>query len=103
MILTKPSAPASLQRVVTICNQRGLHARASVQFARMAGEFQADTLVACGELSVPGDSILDLLTLGASCGKEIAITCTGPDAEAALEMLCDLVTRGFDEESDEPS
>lgn len=88
-------------RTVTICNQRGLHARASVKFARMAGEFQADILVSCGDLSVPGDSILDLLTLGASQGKEITIHCHGPEAQSALEMLCDLIERGFDEDNDD--
>ena len=103
MTLTKPSTPTSAQRMVTICNQRGLHARASVKFARMAAEFQTDVIVTCGDQSVPGDSILDLLTLGASYGKEITIACEGPEAGAALEMLCDLINRGFDEDTDETS
>ena len=67
----------------------------------MAAEFQADTHVARGDLFVPGNSILDLLTLGASQGKEIIIRCEGPEAQSALEMLCDLVLRGFDEDDDD--
>ncbi len=95
------AAKKSPHRIVTIPNKRGLHARASAKFSRMAAEFQADVTVARGEMSVPGNSILDLLTLGASQGKEISISATGPDAEAAVEMLHDLVARGFDEEEDD--
>lgn len=87
-------------RTIAIPNKRGLHARASAKFARMASDFQADITVIRGELSVPGNSILDLLTLGASQGKEITITAQGPEAEAVVEMLYDLVARGFDEEDD---
>lgn len=96
------AAKKPLQHSVIISNRRGLHARASAKFARMAGEFQADVSVMCNEAAaVPGNSILDLLTLGASKGKEITILCEGPEAAAALEMLCDLVTRGFDEDDDD--
>ncbi len=32
----------SVRRIVTICNQRGLHARASARFVKMAAQFDAD-------------------------------------------------------------
>lgn len=95
------TAEKPLQRTIMIPNRRGLHARASAKFARMAGEFAADTTVTRGDMTVPGNSILDLLTLGASQGKEITITCKGPDASAAFEMLCELVKSGFGEEDDD--
>lgn len=95
------TAQALLQRTVTIVNRRGLHARASAKFARMASEFRADITVARGDMAVPGNSILDLLTLGASQGKEITITCDGPHATEALNALCDLIARGFDESDDD--
>lgn len=94
-----------VKNTLIIPNRRGLHARASAKFARMASEFQADVTVlridSNGAMSVPGNSILDLLSLGASQGKEITICCEGPEAYQALEMLSDLVARGFDEDDDD--
>jgi len=88
---------------VTIVNRRGLHARAAAKFMKLAAQFQCDITVARNGTTVPGRSLMGLLTLGASQGKEIEIICTGIDAEKALAELTDLVTRGFDENDNDGS
>lgn len=85
------------KRRVTICNQKGLHARASAMFVRMAEGFEAELTVSRDGTSVPGTSIVGLLMLGAATGCEIEISAEGPDAHKALDALVDLVERGFDE------
>ena len=87
----------SASRSVTICNQRGLHARASVRFLNEAAKFEADISVARDGEAVRADSALDLMMLGAGPGASITISADGPDAEAAVSALADLVERGFDE------
>ena len=47
--------------------------------------------------SVSGTSILGLMLLGAGPGTELALEAEGPDAEAAIAALGDLIDRGFDE------
>lgn len=91
----------SLRRTVIILNRRGLHARASAKFAKLASLFHCDIHVERGDVNAPGKSILDLLMLAASQGKEITIICDGSDAEQALDALSDLVQRGFDESDDD--
>lgn len=85
------------ERTVTICNERGLHARASARFVAEAARFEADVSVARGTEQVRADSALDLMMLGAGIGTEITISATGTGAEAAVEALAELVERGFDE------
>jgi phosphotransferase system HPr-like phosphotransfer protein len=46
---------------------------------------------------VSGRSILDLTTLAAACGSRLELEADGPDAEAAVDALVDLVRRGLDE------
>jgi phosphocarrier protein len=81
-----------------IINQRGLHARASAKFVKCAESFDASISVSRDGETVPGTSIMGLMMLAASMGTTITVEATGPQAEAALQALEDLVARKFDEE-----
>lgn len=85
-------------RTVTICNQRGLHARASARFIAEAGKFDAQVTVTREGETVNADSIMELLMLGAGRGVSVTIGAQGPDAESAVDALCALVECGFDED-----
>ena len=84
--------------VVDICNSRGLHARASAKFVKLASEFEADIRVTRDGVTVNALSIMGLLTLGAGNGCGVTIEAEGPDAAAAVDALRDLVARRFDED-----
>ena len=87
--------PAS--QSVVICNERGLHARASAKFVDTAAGYNAQIEVQRGEDRVQASSIMDLLMLAASQGTEITIHASGPDAEPALAALVKLVKDRFHE------
>ncbi|MEL7480966.1 MAG: HPr family phosphocarrier protein [Pseudomonadota bacterium] len=82
---------------VRVVNKKGLHARASGKFARLAGTFQSDIRVTHDGESANGTFIMDLLMLGAHMGTEIQIAASGEDADIALAALTDLVEGGFGE------
>jgi phosphocarrier protein HPr len=82
---------------VEILNPLGLHARAAAKFVHTAGRFAAHVRVARGDREVNGKSIMGLLLLAAACGSSIRISAEGPDEVDALQSLCALVERGFDE------
>lgn len=82
-----------------ICNQRGLHARASAKFVKCAEQFKAKITVSKNGASVDARSIMGLMMLGASIGCTIAVSAEGKDADEALDAISDLVARRFDEES----
>lgn len=86
------------RRTVEIVNERGLHARASAKFVKLAGTFDAEIQVARDGQSVDARSIMGLMMLAAGIGSSVEISAEGPEAEAALEALCDLVANRFDEE-----
>jgi phosphocarrier protein len=87
-----------LQRTVEIVNERGLHARASAKFVKAAGQFDAQVRVSRDGHTVDAQSIMGLMMLGAGPGSEIEIAAEGPEAQAALEALCALVSGRFHED-----
>src|SRR5215472_8242500 len=92
------SPPRAARRVATICNQRGLHARAAARFVKTAGQFDAEVLVRKNGTEVSGRSIMGLMMLAAAPGTAIELVATGPQAEAAVTALSELIDCKFDEE-----
>ena len=92
------SPPGMARRVVTICNQRGLHARAAARFVKTAGQFDAEVLVRKNGTEVSGRSIMGLMMLAAASGAELQISAAGPEADSAVETLARLVECKFDED-----
>ena len=94
----RSGTPACAQRVATICNQRGLHARAAARFVKTAGLFDAEVRVKKNGTEVSGRSIMGLMMLAAAAGTVIELTATGPEAAAAVAALAKLVESKFDED-----
>ncbi|HEX7967314.1 MAG TPA: HPr family phosphocarrier protein [Stellaceae bacterium] len=86
-----------LRRTVTICNKRGLHARAAARFVKLAWQFDAEVMVAKNGAAVSGRSIMGLMMLAAGPGTAIELRATGREAERAITALADLISGGFDE------
>ena len=82
---------------MTIVNPLGLHARAAAKFVHVAGGFLSGIRVTRGAREIDGKSIMGLLLLSAARGSTITISADGPDETAAVDALCALVSRGFDE------
>ena len=83
---------------LNICNTRGLHARASAKFVKLASSFESEIHVTRDGVTVDARSIMGLLMLGAGIGCSIDVSAEGPEAEEAMEALTDLVARKFDED-----
>jgi phosphocarrier protein len=88
----------TLERVVTIVNKRGLHARAAARFVKLAGQFDANVMVTHKDTSVSGRSIMGLMMLAAAPGSEVRLQATGPQAEAALAAIAALIAAKFEED-----
>jgi phosphocarrier protein HPr len=88
----------SAARNVEIVNKRGLHARASAKFVKLAASFDAEVKVSKDGQTVDARSIMGLMMLAAGPGSEIAIEAEGKEAAAAIEALAALVAARFDED-----
>jgi len=82
---------------LTIVNRRGLHARASAKLVRLVEGFDAQVSVTRDGQTVGGTSIMGLMMLAASPGCCIRVSASGPEADAALAAIRDLVESGFGE------
>lgn len=87
----------SIEKDLTIVNQRGLHARASAKLVKLVETFEADVLVSKDGQTVGGTSIMGLMMLAASPGCCIRVCVSGTDADAALTAISELVESGFGE------
>ena len=98
-ISQKPQDDRKLRARVTICNRKGLHARASAKFVKCAEAFDAVVTVTKDErTTVGGGSIMSLLMLAAGPGTELVLETEGPEREQALRALVALVENGFGED-----
>ena len=83
---------------VIVRNVKGLHARASAKFVKCAETFDASVSVTREGTTVGATSIMGLMMLAAGPGSTLDIEAQGPDAEAALAALVQLVKDGFGED-----
>ena len=88
----------SVQRTVEIVNKRGLHARASAKFVKLAAGFDAEVRVTKEGHTVDARSIMGLMMLAAGPGSFIDIEAEGAEAPAAIDALASLVADRFQED-----
>jgi phosphocarrier protein HPr len=94
-----PSIPqGAVSREIPIINKRGLHARASAKFVQMVERFNAEVWVTRGGETVGGTSIMGLMMLSAGPGTTITVSAIGPEAQAAVDAITELIASKFNEE-----
>jgi phosphocarrier protein HPr len=93
-----PLREGAIVRELTICNKKGLHARASARFVQTVEKYDADVRVMrCGEI-VGGTSIMGLMMLAASPGTTITVEATGKEAAEVIAALAALIESRFGEQ-----
>ena len=88
----------AVTRVMKICTEKGLHARASAKFVQVVEKYDARVSVSRSSESVGGDSIMGLMMLGAGIGTSITVKATGAQAADVIAALDELVSGKFGEE-----
>ena len=82
---------------LTIMNPAGLHARPAALFVQTAVKFQSEISLVKDEKPVNAKSILSVLSLGIHQSETVLIRAHGPDEQAALAALEQLVMSSFGE------
>jgi phosphocarrier protein HPr len=86
------------EKVFTIVNKLGLHARASALLVKNSTRFQADIRIEREGVEVNGKSIMGIMMLAAAKGSTICLKIEGEDEEEAMSVLGELITNGFGED-----
>ena len=82
----------------TVNNQVGLHARPATFFIQKANEFKSSIYVEKDDRRVNAKSLLGVLSLGIVKGTTIKLVAEdGPDEEAAINALVELIDSEFSE------
>ena len=87
-----------IEKVVTIINKRGLHARAAAKFVGLAATFSSDITVTRDGETVSGRSIMGLMMLAAGQGCQIQLNVRGDDAADAIDAIAGLIEAKFGED-----
>ncbi|MBF0250728.1 MAG: HPr family phosphocarrier protein [Alphaproteobacteria bacterium] len=88
----------TLERTLTIRNERGLHARAAAKFVKTAAGYDAEIYVSKDGQTVSGGSIMGLMMLAAGIGTTIDVAISGIEAGSAMDAIAALVGDKFGEE-----
>jgi phosphocarrier protein HPr len=91
----------TISRTIRIQNELGFHARPVMAFVDIANQFQSQIKVYKGgeePAEADGKSVMQMLTLAASKDTELRIDADGPDADAAVAKLTQLIDGKFGEE-----
>jgi len=92
----------TLQRRVTITNPQGFHMRPQSVFARLANRFASTVTVSNGSQRANGKSQWELMLLAAEQGSELLLEVAGPDAQAALDALSQVLAAPSADDTPEP-
>lgn len=92
-----PPTGDAVERVLTVQNKMGIHARPAAMIVRLTSKFKGEVLFEKDEEQVNGKSIMGLMMLAAGRGSRIRVSATGPEADHLLRDLETLFERKFDE------
>ena len=76
-----------VEKVVTIRNKQGLHARPAALFVQIANKFSSDITITKGRQKINGKSIMGIMMLAAGAGSKITVIADGEDADRAIVEL----------------
>ena len=82
----------------TVNNQVGLHARPATFFIQKANEYKSSIWVEKDDRRVNAKSLLGVLSLGIVKGTAINLIADGPDEEAAINALVELINSEFSDQ-----
>jgi phosphocarrier protein HPr len=87
-----------VERIVTIRNRAGMHARPAALLVKTASAFSSKITIEKDSERVNGKSIMGVITLGATFNTELKIIAEGADEAQAVDAIEKLFERRFEEE-----
>ena len=87
-----------VERVITISNRAGIHARPAALVVQTTKDFISNVYIEKGQDRINAKSIMGVITLGAAYGTEIKIIAEGEDEQVAVDTLVRLFESKFEEE-----
>ncbi len=87
-----------IERMVTIKNRAGIHARPAALLVQTASRYQSTIYIEKENDRINGKSIMGIITLGASYGTSLKLIAEGGDENDAIEAMVKLFDSKFEED-----
>lgn len=88
-----------VSKLVTVQNRAGVHTRPAALISQKANEFSSDiSLIKDKTTKINAKSLIGLITMIATYGTELELTCEGTDENEAMEAIESLFVTKFGEE-----
>ena len=86
-----------ISRDITIKNSVGLYARPATFFIQRANSYKSSIWIEKDDRRVNAKSLLGVLSMAIAGGSTVTLIADGPDENAAITGLMELVDSGFSE------
>ncbi|MGP1523682.1 HPr family phosphocarrier protein [Treponema sp.] len=86
------------EKVLTVRNRAGIHARPAALIAQTANKFASEVLMEKDGTVVNAKSIMGVITIAAGYNTAVTVKAEGADAEEAVKALETLFENKFEEE-----
>ncbi|AEE17546.1 HPr family phosphocarrier protein [Treponema brennaborense] len=86
------------EKIVTVRNRAGIHARPAALIAQTANKFASEVLLERDDTTVNAKSIMGVITMAAGYNTTLTVRASGSDEAAAVQAIYSLFENKFEEE-----
>lgn len=87
-----------VEKILTVQNRAGIHARPAAIIAQTSNKFQSEILIRKDDVEVNAKSIMGVIAMGAGYNTALTFVIDGPDESQAASALEELFESRFEEE-----
>lgn len=86
------------EKLLTVRNRAGIHARPAALIAQTANKFSSEILIEKDDTTVNAKSIMGVITMAAGYNTTLTLKADGSDEDAAIQAISDLFENKFEED-----
>ncbi|MBR5581735.1 MAG: HPr family phosphocarrier protein [Treponema sp.] len=87
-----------VEKILTVRNRAGIHARPASLIAQTANKFSSEILLETNDTTVNAKSIMGVITMAAGYNTNLVLKADGSDAADAVAAIAALFENKFEEE-----
>ncbi|MCR4939914.1 MAG: HPr family phosphocarrier protein [Treponemataceae bacterium] len=89
---------ASVEKILTVRNRAGIHARPAALIAQTANKFASEILIEKDSTTINAKSIMGVITMAAGYNTVLTLKAEGSDAQEAVNAIYTLFENKFEED-----
>lgn len=86
------------ERLVTVLNRAGIHARPAALIAQTSNKFTSEILIEKDSITINAKSIMGVITMAAAYNTTMTVRASGDDEKEAVNAIAQLFENKFEEE-----